>query len=486
VPLDAVYADHSYLCPLEPERMQQKVAQLRIGEELGEGLLAHRPDGTFWIVDGQHRVAATRLCALTEMTFLVFDSLGREHERAIQNTFAERQARLRPMIESDLDGTLHIDTRLVAAGSDPNLAAPRAVNAGVTRASKVLFAGSAALEAAKRAGRGTFFYGRFGTPTVAELERALCELEGGEAAFATPSGLSAAMTAIRAFARNGDHLLVADNCYRALKRSCQTLAGEAGIGVTVCPPDAFSSEATVRTRAMVVQNPGHDSFDVLDTGALATLARAKDMRLIVDNTWATPLFYRPLLLGADVVVHSLTKSIGGHDDIVMGAIVGRPGTSDAIAAIHRSSGIAVSSDDAYLALRGLRTLAVRLEKQSNTALRLATWLKTQPQVARVCHPALESGSAGAIFRRDFTGCGPTFSFALHERDVDRVRRGIDSLRLFKHGVGYGGVRSLVTMKEVPAMEKAQWLVRLGIGLEHGHDLKRDLASALDGLAVTPD
>lgn len=485
VPLSLVYCDYSYQRPLDPVRTLRKAEQLRAGAALGEGLLARRPDGSCWIVDGQHRVAAARLCGLHEMEFLSFDSDGAVQEATVQKAFSAQQlAQLRarlspePGISQSNELPWHSHTRLVNVGRPQPIAQRAPINAPVVRASTVLFADSAALEAAKTAGRGSFFYGRFGSPTVGALELALCELEGGDHAIVVPSGLAAAMAAIRAFVHHGDHVLLAPGCFGALRRACGRLREEAGIEVGSFDPDNPAAAITPRTRAMFVQNPSSERFAVLDIPALAACAKRHSVRLIVDNTWASPLYCRPLELGADVVVHSLSKVIGGHDDLVMGAAVCAPSAYLPMKASVEAAGYSVSPDDAYLALRGLRTLAVRLERQQHTAMALARWLLGRAEVRQVFHPGLQGHAGHAIFRRDFQGGGGLFSLSVHERNPHRLRALVDVLRLFRHGAGGGGFQSLATLKFAPDGDPDGSLIRLSIGLEHVRDLCSDLDCAL--------
>ncbi len=341
-----------------------------------------------------------------------------------------------------------------------------------------MFSSQTALADAKKKRRDAYFYGRFGTPTVFSLEDALADLEGGARGFVVPSGLFASLTAIKAFARAGDHMLVGSSSFGALKKSCLELQRHDGVELDFFDTSdvgAMLDLVRSNTKVIYVENPGCSWFNFADIRKLVEVKLAHDVKLVVDNTWATPLFCRPIELGADVVVHSLTKYIGGHDDIMMGAIIcNEPSLASLSWAIERS-GTAVSPDDAYLALRGLRSLSVRLQRHSESGEALAKWLCDLPGIDRVIHPSLASHPDHHLFRRDFDAASGLFSVVFEQGPAAALGIALNETRLFGNCVGWGGFSSTIeamTTKDDPSRPLPA--ARLHIGLEDPDDLKRDL------------
>ena len=388
-----------------------------------------------------------------------------------------------------MQGRLKKETILVrTARPIPVEDAGTTANGAIHRASNVLFSSSDALEREKSKGRRGFFYGRFGTPTVSALEEALSDLEGGDGAVIAPSGLAAAICAVRAFVRSGDHLLVSTTSYGAFRKACEAMVMKMGIELGF-----FADQAELlgllrqNTKAIFVQNPGADWLQIVDVPYICNVAAARNARVIVDNTWATPVFCNPIKLGADVVVHSLSKYIGGHSDLILGAVVSNAGGLSNIVRTAQEEGYSIGADDAYVALRGLRTLAVRLDKHQASALEVAKWLSKRPEIAAVHHPALASRSMQQIFLRDFSGSTGLFSITFVETDHARARQFCDKLSLFGHGTGWGSFESLVTvLKGKPpagAASNTGASLRIYIGLEHVEDLIADLESGFSLLWI---
>lgn len=356
-----------------------------------------------------------------------------------------------------------------------------ATNHPVYRASSVLFRSQEELALAKATGRKNFFYGRFGTPTSQALADVLTELEYGAESFLTPSGLAASMVAIKAVMRSGDEILLADGGFGGLRRAVDQFSDQYGIVVKTFDRTEAASINTLisgRTRAIYVENPSCTWLEFIDVPAIAAQIANQDIVLIVDNTWATPRFANPIRHGAEIVVHSLTKYIAGHDDLMMGAVVCTKRQRKAVQRAIEGSGISISSDDAYLALRGLRTLGVRLDRHAESAMLLAQWLEEQPIVRRVFHPSLPSHDDHLLFARDFTGASGLFSIELHNVENITVRNAIEKLDLFGSGVGWGGYASAVEQIGRSKDGKFNTSLRLHIGLEDVDDLRDDLRNFL--------
>jgi len=315
-------------------------------------------------------------------------------------------------------------------------------------------------------------YGRFGTPTARQFEEAMTELEGGYGAITTGSGLSAITTSILALVETGDHLLVSQSVYQPTRNFCETLR-RMGIETEYYDPGlgaAILDKIRPNTRFVYCESPGSNSFEIQDLPAITNAARSRNVKVLVDNTWATPLFLNPLSLGADIVIHSATKYIGGHSDSILGVAVCNEQNYAAVRTEAIRLGQCAGNDDVYFALRGLRTLATRLRQHESQALLLARWLEEQPAVARVLHPALSQHSGHEIWKRDFGGSSGLFAIDLHPSFSEpEVHAMLDNLEYFGLGHGWGGFESLV----VPVGPSR---LRLHVGLENLGDLKADLAT----------
>ena len=293
---------------------------------------------------------------------------------------------------------------------------------------------------------------------------------------------------LSAFASAGDHLLVTDSVYGPTRRFCAEVLARYGVETTFYDPGIGAGIATLlreRTRLVFLEAPGSLTFDMQDVPAIAGAARAAGVLPAMDNTWATPLFFKPLAHGVDLSIQAGTKYLAGHSDLVIGLITAASDAlhrrlADTVMAFGEVSG----PDDCYLALRGLRTLSVRLRRQARSALRIAAWLAEQPGVLRVLYPPLPGDPGHALWRRDFKGASSLFGVALESRDRAAVARMVDGLELFRIGSSWGGYESLVSLHETPLPRAvAPWtetpfLLRLHVGLEHPDDLVADLDAGL--------
>ncbi len=390
---------------------------------------------------------------------------------------------------------------LAAAGTGTRLAHiardPRAqhgfVNTPIHRGSTVLFPTLDALEGAMRVDSrtGPYIYGLMGNPNSRELETMLARLDGGAGAVVVESGLAAVSVPLLACLGSGDHLLMTDSCYGPTRHLCNAVLPRMGVETTFYDPRAGAGiEALIRpsTRAIFMESPGSLTFEVQDVPAIARVARARGVTTIIDNTWATPLCFRPLDHGVDLVVHALTKYQSGNSDILLGAVVARDDAHwrrvKQCAEVH---GHYAHPDDCATCLRGIRSLEVRLARHASTALEVARFLESRAEVARMLHPALPSHPDHALWRRDFAGASGLFGCVLrpHPRGRAFLKDFLERLRLFGMGFSWGGFESLIVASDVRASRTAPpWtdegaLLRLQIGLEDPRDLIADLAQALD-------
>ncbi|HUN96540.1 MAG TPA: cystathionine beta-lyase [Bradyrhizobium sp.] len=376
--------------------------------------------------------------------------------------------------------SLQPETTLVTAGRDTK-AQKGFVNPPVVHGSTVLYPTAEDLHAH----RGEFQYGRHGTPTTKAFQEALMALEGPQCAGVgiVPSGLSAITTTLLSVLKAGDHLLVADNIYRPSRNFCNGLLNRYGVETTFFDPligAGIEKLFRPNTSAVLVEAPGSQTFEMADIRAIADVAHAHGAIVIDDNTWATPLYRRSLEQGVDISMQAATKYIGGHSDIMFGTISANERTWPSVAESIRLLGVCAGPDDVFLALRGLRTLSVRLAHHQRSGLEMARWLAARPEVLRVLHPALDSDPGHAIWKRDFTGASGLFSIVLKPMPPKAVDALLNSVRLFGMGYSWGGFESLIIPFDCDGYRTATtWVpggpsLRLHIGLENVDDLKADL------------
>ncbi len=383
----------------------------------------------------------------------------------------------------------HPDTRVVTAGRDP-ASHHGFVNPPVYHASTVLYASAEDFVAH----RARYQYGRRGTPTTEALELAVQELEGPQCAGVAllPSGLAAISAALLAIIQAGDHLLVTDSAYGPTRNFCNQILSRLGVTVTYYDPlvgVAISRSMQENTRAVFLESPGSLSFEMQDVAAIAAAAHAKGALVLMDNTWASPLYFRALDHGVDLSIQAGTKYIGGHSDVMLGTVSANGATAARLKTTVGSSGWCVGPDDVYLGLRGLRTLAVRLERHWRSGLAVARWLEQRPEVLHLLHPAMESHPGHALWKRDFTGASGLFSVVLKPVPQKAVYAFLDALELFGIGASWGGYESLAVPFDCTAVRSAtRWqpggpTVRFHIGLEAVEDLIADLEHGFAALAA---
>lgn len=387
-------------------------------------------------------------------------------------------------------GALRPDTRLMELGRRRDWT-HGIVNPPVYRASTCLFDSYADLRAGVAEPDAGLFYGRRGTPTHWALREALTELEGGTGTWLYPSGMAAMAGAILAFARAGDHVLLPDSAYEPTRALAKGLLRQYGVESTFYDPLTGGEIASLlreTTRVVVTESPGSLTFELQDLPAIAAAAHAVGAYVVLDNTWATPLNLQALALGVDVSVHAATKYIVGHSDVMLGTATANARAWPGLQRWAVQAGQTVGADDAWLALRGLRTLGLRLRQHAATATRLADWLADRPEVARVLHPARPDCPGHAIFARDFTGANGLFSIVLEAGGdmaaEDAVAAMVDGMRHFKLGFSWGGYESLILPARPDRVRSAtRWqaagpLLRLHAGLEDADDLTADLDAGL--------
>jgi cystathionine beta-lyase len=371
---------------------------------------------------------------------------------------------------------LKIGTRLTTAGRDP-FAHHGYVNTPVYRASTLLYPTAEDY----LAHRGRYQYGRRGTPTSEALQTGLADIEGPQCAGVAllPSGLAAVSAALLSALRAGDHVLVTDSAYGPTRNFCDTILSRYGVATTYYDPRIGAGIAALmkpNTRAVFVESPGSLSFEVQDVPAIAAAAHARGATVLMDNTWASPIYFRALEMGVDLAIQSGTKYIGGHSDVMLGTVAANKAAWPRLAETVYDTGLCLGPDDMFLGLRGLRTMGVRLAQHFAAGMKVAHWLETREHVLRVVHPALESHPDHALWKRDFTGACGLFSIVLRPAPATAVHAFLNELKLFGIGASWGGYESLAIPFDCAAVRTATpWApggptVRFHIGLEDVSDL----------------
>ena len=384
------------------------------------------------------------------------------------------------------------DTKLVALGRAP-VRAQGPVNLPVHRASTIL---SEHLDGYVHRFDGdnrysNVTYGATGTQNSRALAEAVAAVEGGYRTVVTGSGLSAVTMAVSAVVGAGDHVLVPDSVYGPTRRFCAEILSRYGVETSYYDPAAgggAGDSMRENTRLVYTEAPGSLTFEMQDVPAIAEAAHERGALVAMDNTWATPIYFRPLEHGVDISIQAGTKYLAGHSDLVIGMITT---ASEAlfrrIADQAHAFGDIASPDDCFLALRGMRSLSVRLERQSASAMKVARWLESRPEVKRALYPALESDPGHALWKRDFAGASSLFGLALHTTDEAAVARMVNGLDLFRIGSSWGGYESLVAYNRMPIPRtiipwtETPFLLRVHIGLEDPDDLIADLEAGLGRL-----
>jgi cysteine-S-conjugate beta-lyase len=387
-------------------------------------------------------------------------------------------------------------TRLIQAGRRKEWTGP-IVNPPIHRASTILYDNVAALKAGVLTNEdGKFFYGRRGTPTQWALAEALTEMEPGAAGtMLFPSGVAAVACALMAVLKPGAHLLMVDSAYDPTRSFCDGFLKDWGVETTYYDPAIAGGIAALiqpNTAAILMESPGSHSFEVQDVPAIVAAAQARGVATLIDNTWATPFFLTTIDKGVDMTICVATKYLGGHSDVMLGAVTANKAHWPMLRQTAQTLGQYVGPDDAWLVLRGLRTLSLRMRQHEASALAIAQWLNGQPEVARVLHPALADCPGHDLWRRDFTGSAGLFSVILNGGDERARAAMIDGLCHFGIGYSWGGFESLAVPSDPAKWRTAvPWVaegpgIRLSIGLEDPEDLIADLAQGLQRFRAACD
>jgi cystathionine beta-lyase len=354
-----------------------------------------------------------------------------------------------------------------------------AVNTPVYRASTILYPDLAALKANTQ----PYTYGRRGTPTTKSFEDAISSLEGAAKTVSVTSGIQAIGLAILSVCGAGDHLLMVDSAYEPTRILCDRTLKRFGIETSYyAPTDDITPHLKPNTKAVFCESPGSLTFEVQDIPAIVRCAHAHGASVLMDNTWATPLFFQPLQHGVDLSVQAATKYIGGHADVMLGYVAANQSHAARLHQVHGDLGLYASGDDCFLGLRGLRTLAVRLARHQETGLTLARWLQARPEVARILHPGLQSDPGHALWKRDFSGACGLFGVILKPVSEAAVAAFVDGLQHFGIGYSWGGFESLIVPAHIRRTAKAFAaegpVLRIHAGLEDAGDLIADLEQGL--------
>ncbi len=382
-------------------------------------------------------------------------------------------------------------TKLITAGRDKKWT-NGVVNPPVQRASTVVFN---SVEEKRKAtinrANKTLFYGRRGTNTHFAFQDAMVEVEGGAGCALYPCGTAAISNAILSFVETGDHILMVDTCYEPTRDFCDTIMKKMGVETTYYEPtigEGIKELIKPNTKVLFTESPGSITMEVQDVPTLARIAHEHDIIVMLDNTWAAGVNFSPFDFGVDISIQAATKYIVGHSDVMLGTAVANEKCWDQLREQSYLMGQCVSPDDAYLGLRGIRTLDVRLRQHAESSLKVAKWLETRPEVDHVRHPALESCPGHEFFKRDFTGGNGLFSFVLKNTNTQATTALLDGMKHFSMGYSWGGFESLVLANEPSSFNSLRTvanpnfdgtLIRVHIGLEDVDDLIADLEAGLD-------
>lgn len=378
-------------------------------------------------------------------------------------------------------------TRLAHGGRDPGEHFGF-VNTPVYRGSTVLYPDAAALAAHD----ARYPYGRRNTPTMEALQELIADLDGAAGCLAAPSGLAAISNTLLCLVGTGDHILMTDCVYQPSRRFCDRILARLGVETEYYDPLIGGGIADLmrpNTRVVYTESPGSRTFEVQDLPAIAAAAHAGGALVVIDNTWATPLYFKPLEKGADISVYAGTKYFGGHSDIMLGAVTANSSVWPELHAAWHSLGNCAGTEEMFLGLRGLRTMEVRLARHMRSGLEIARWLADRPEVDMVLHPGLEGAPGHDLWRRDFTGASGLFSVILKPVPQAAVDALLDELQLFGLGFSWGGYESLaIPFDPTERRSLSSWAnagpgLRFHIGLEDVDDLKADLAAGLAKLGI---
>ncbi|WED20717.1 cystathionine beta-lyase [Vibrio sp. JC009] len=366
------------------------------------------------------------------------------------------------------------------------------VNPPVQRASTIVFDTVADKKKAQaNIANNALVYGRRGTTTHFAFQDAMTEIEGGAGCYLYPCGTAAITAAILAFVKTGDHILMVDNCYEPTRNICENMLKKMGIETTYFDPmigEEIRDLIQPNTALLFLESPGSITMEVQDVPTLASIAHESDIVVVLDNTWGAGVNFSPFDHGVDISLQAATKYIVGHSDVMLGTAVANEKYWPHLREQSYLLGYCVSPDDAYLGLRGIRTLDIRLRQHEENSIRVANWLAQRPEVDHIRHPAFESCPGHEFYKRDFTGANGLFSFVLKTSDEKATTALLDEMEHFSMGYSWGGFESLILAHEPEAIKSIRTvsdpefsgtLIRLHIGLEHTDDLIADLEAGFE-------
>ena len=375
-------------------------------------------------------------------------------------------------------------TKLIHDGSHPSNQSG-VVNPPIYRASTVDYGTVAEMQALRSDPNNNFLYGRINNPTTKAFEEAVANLEGAERTLAVGSGLAAISVAMLAFIGSGDHILICDNAYSPTRNLAEKFLKRFGVESTYYDPSIGSEISNLfrsNTKVIYVESPGSHTFEISDIPAISREAHNSNIKIVMDNTWGAGYFFQPFEHGVDISIQAATKYYVGHSDAMIGTVSMSGENIQPILDSAQILGQHISPDDAYIALRGLRTLHVRLKRHETSALKVAKWLSTKPEIEQVLHPALPSSPGHDLWRRDFNGSNGLFSVIFKTKKEKAIHAFIDQLKLFSLGGSWGGYESLVLPSNVTRTEtewkKNKQCIRFHIGLEDPDDLIMDISNSM--------
>jgi len=381
------------------------------------------------------------------------------------------------------------DTKIVRAGRHPTQHGG-AVNTPVYHVSTVLVETLEELEGLRQRKPPVMAYGRRGTPTSHAFEEAVADLEGGAGCVSFPSGLAAISGALLTYAETGAHFLISDSAYGPTRRLCDTLLKRLGVTTDYYDPLIGGDIANLikdNTKIVFTESPGSLTFEVQDIPAIAAAAHERGAKVLMDNTWASPIYFKPFEHGVDLSIQAATKYIVGHSDAMLGTVTANEECLEALQETTYSMGFAAGPDDLYLGTRGIRTIGVRLRQHMESGLNVARWLQSRPEVVRVIHPGLPNDPGHALWQRDFTGASGLFAFVIKSCPRAALEAMVNHFKYFGMGASWGGYESLCMptspekMRTVTPWEPGGQCMRIHVGLEDVDDLIEDLANAFDRL-----
>jgi len=377
--------------------------------------------------------------------------------------------------------TYQPDTQLTHTGNHPD-DYHGFVNPPVVHASTVLYPDYETMRNRSQ----KYTYGTRGTPTTDALCEVIDEMEGSAGTVLVPSGLAAITVPLLAFASSGDHILVLDSCYGPTREFCDDVLVRMGVDVEYYDPLIGADIAGLikdNTSVIFTESPGSNTFEIQDIPAICKAAHDRNAIVMIDNTWATPLYFKSMDYGVDISIHALTKYPAGHSDLVLGSVSANERCWKKLHKHHGIMGCCASPDDTYLTLRGIRSMGVRIREHERNSIEMAKWLEAHPAIATVLHPALPSHPQHDLWKRDFKGSTGLFGFTLKTDDIEKAARFYDALNLIGRGYSWAGYESLAVLVNLSDRKIAKGtgdgiLVRLNVGLEDPEDLKADITQAL--------